>query len=310
MKLNNPLERVRDVIHSGMGEAGEGRTFAFINLDQLDPSPMQPRQDINGEAMEDLRQSIAAHGVLEPIIVRRKEDRYEIISGERRWRACRDIGVEEIPCVFKNVSDIEAFNISLTENVQRNNLTPLEEARAFRHMLDTKIARNQSEIGKILGIRQQRVSDKLKLLELPEEVQAFFGNGKYQDRFTQKHGEILGRLNDRVGIQEAAQKVIEKRLSTRETEKLVEQLLSKKPKEEHKKARLPRRLHVSRSRHGFCLKLTFDDRRDSIEDAIGELLKTIEKLRKDFAPPREGVAPPGGGAAPPKEAVAPKEGAT
>jgi ParB family chromosome partitioning protein len=285
MKLNNPLERVREVIHSGMGQpTAEGRIFAFINLDQLDPNPFQPRHNFDGETMEDLCRSIEQHGVIEPIIVRRKEDRYEIISGERRWRACQKLGLEEIPCVLKTVSDAEAFKLALTENIQRNNLTPLEEAEAFRRLLDMKIARNQSEIGEILGIRQQRVSDKLRLLELPAEVRALFGDSRYQDRFTQKHGEIVGRLPDASQISEAASKIVEEALSTRETLKLVQHMLKQKVGSVPRPGRQPKPLHVSRSRHGFTLKLSFDRRRDSLEQALGELLQVVERLRKEFTP--------------------------
>jgi len=285
MKLNNPLERVREAIHSGMGQPqAEGRIFAFINLDQLDPNPFQPRHSFDGETMDDLCRSIEQHGVIEPIIVRRKEDRYEIISGERRWRACQKLGLEEIPCVLKNVSDAEAFKLALTENIQRNNLTPLEEAEAFRRLLDMKIARNQTEIGEILGIRQQRVSDKLRLLELPEEVRALFGDSRYQDRFTQKHGEIVGRLSEAGQIREAAGKVVEEELSTRETLKLVQRMLKAKTLSGIKPGRQLKPLHVSRNRHGFTLKLSFDRRRDSLEQALSELLQMVERLRKEFGP--------------------------
>jgi len=285
MKLNNPLERVREVIHSGMGQTpGEGRMFAFINLDQLDPNPFQPRHRFDGQAMEELCQSIEQHGVIEPIIARRKEDRYEIISGERRWRACQELGLEEIPCVLKAVSDSEAFQLALTENVQRNDLTPIEEAEAFRRMLDMEIAKNQAEVGEILGIRQQRVSDKLRLLELPKEVQDLLGDEQYQDRFTQKHGEIVGRLGDSTKIRAAAQKVVEGELSTRETLELVERMQERKSARKQRKVKAPRPLHVSRSRHGFTLKFSFDRRRDSLQETVEELLRTVERLRKEFAP--------------------------
>jgi len=285
MKLNNPLERVRDVIHAGMGQPpAEGRIFAFINLDQLDPNPFQPRHSFEGEAMDELCRSIALHGVIEPIIVRRKEDRYEIISGERRWRACQKLGIQEIPCVLKNVSDAEAFKLALTENIQRNNLMPLEEAEAFQRLLDMKIARTQAEIGEILGIRQQRVSDKLRLLELPEEVRALFGDSRYQNHFTRKHGEIIGRLPDAAQIREAANKVVEEELSCHETWKLVKRMQKQQTLGAGKVGRPVKPVHVARNRHGFTLKLSFDRRRDSLEQALSDLLQMVERLRKEFAP--------------------------
>ena len=283
MKLNNPLERVRDVIQSGMGEpvvSEEGRTFLFLNVDQLDPNPFQPRQNIEGAALNELQNSIAEVGIIEPILVRQKEDRYQIISGERRWRACQALEMEELPCILKNVSDEESFKLALTENVQRNDLTPLEEAVAYKKLLDMDIAKNQAEIGKMIGIRQQRVSDKLRLLELPEEVQSFFGDN--QNRFTQKHGEILARLKDGKKIQEAAQKVIEEHLSTRETLKLVEQRLAIRRAKTTRDMQPRRRLHLAKSRHGFTLKLTFDSRKDAIEDSLQELERMVEKLRIEF----------------------------
>lgn len=292
MKLNNPLERVRNVIQSGMGQppataAEPGRTFVFINVDQLDPNPFQPRQNINGPALEELRQSIAEHGVIEPIIVRRKEDRYEIISGERRWRASRELGIEEIPCILKDVSDEESFKLALSENIQRNDLTPLEEALAFKRLMEMKIARTQSDIGKMLGIQQQRVSDKLRLLELPKEVQALFGDPRYQEHFSQKHGEIIGRLKDGKKIREIAARIVEEELSTRETRELVEHVerrLRSRPEKPGKEAQARRHLHVSRSRHGFTLKLSFDKRQDQLEEILQDLERMVAKLRKEFEP--------------------------
>lgn len=283
MKLTNPLERVREVIQSGMGPAaGEGRAFAFIQVDQLDPNPYQPRRRINEESLDDLRRSIQESGVIEPIVVRRKEDRYEIISGERRWRACRELGMEEIPCVLKNVPDEEAFRLALVENLQRNALTPLEEALAFRRLLDLKVARTQADIGKLLGIRQQRVSDKLKLLDLPEEVQSFFGTDSTAERFSQKHGELLLRLRDPVKIQSAAKRVISEALSTRETSKLVEKLLNAKLARSIRGSPSSLKIQVHRHRHGFTLKVRFDDRRDVLEDTFEDLDKMTDTLRKEF----------------------------
>ncbi|MDP7128931.1 MAG: ParB/RepB/Spo0J family partition protein [Planctomycetota bacterium] len=281
MKLNNPLERVRNVIHSGMGAQGEGRTFLYIQTSELDPNPFQPRLHIDEGAIEDLRRSIAEHGILEPIVVRRKEDRYEIISGERRWRASQAIEMEEVPCVMREASDEESFQLALTENIQRDDLTPLEEAQAFQKMMEMKIASNQTEVGNMLGIRQQRVSDKLKLLELPESVQQYFGE-RYQDRFTQKHGEYLSRLKDQKKIEQIACRIIEERLSTRETQQLIDKLLQRRPATK-KKIRRPKRLNITKSRNGFNLKVSFDRRRDSIEDIVEELMKMVERLRKEFS---------------------------
>lgn len=283
MKLNNPLERVRDVIHSGMGKTSwEGRSLVYLNLDQLDPNPFQPRENLNGPAMEELCESIRQSGVLEPILIRRKEDRYEIISGERRWRACQRLELQEIPCILKEASDAESFQLALTENLQRNNLTPMEEARAFRRMLELKIARNQTEIGRLLGIRQQRVSDKLRLMQLPLEVQAYFHQTEHQDRLSQKHGEILAKLGDPDQIREVAQRILQDQLSTRETLRLIEKL-KKRSSEATRKVRPARRIHVLRKRHGFTLKFSFDTRRDTLEEALLELAETAEKLRKEFA---------------------------
>lgn len=287
MKLNNPLERVREAIQSGMGQAiTEGRVFAFIQVDQIDPNPYQPRQKINGQALEELRQSIEQAGVIEPIVVRRKEDRYEIISGERRWRACCDLELKEIPCVLRNVSDEEAFRLALVENLQRNALTPLEEALAFQRLLDLKIARNQADVGKILGIRQQRVSDKLRLLELPTEVRELFED-PYHEHITQKHGEFLLKLKDSAMIRMVAQKITQESLSTRETLHLVQKLLSQKPADSFKKTRYQQKVLVIRTRHGFSLKVNFDKRHDSLEDILGDLVPTLDKLRKDFSDPNQ-----------------------
>jgi ParB family chromosome partitioning protein len=182
---------------------------------------------------------------------------------------------------MREATDEESFQLALTENIQRDDLTPLEEAQAFKRMMEMKIASNQTEIGNMLGIRQQRVSDKLKLLDLPGSVQKYFGE-RYQDRFTQKHGEYLSRLTDQKKIEQIALQIIEERLSTRETQQLVDKLLQRKPTAK-KTIRLPKRINITKSRNGFNLKVSFDRRRDSIEDIVGELMKMVEKLRKEFS---------------------------
>jgi ParB family chromosome partitioning protein len=148
-------------------------------------------------------------------------------------------------------------------------------------MLDMNMASNQAEVGQILGIRQQRVSDKLRLLQLPPQVQSYFDDFESRDRFTQKHGEILARLEDAEKIQAVAQRVVDESLSTRETRQIVDRFLSRGSIQRSARQQI-RRLQVSRKRHGFTLKVSFDKRKDSIEETIQELMQLINQLQKEF----------------------------
>jgi ParB family chromosome partitioning protein len=153
------------------GGSGNIRKQSTLRLEWIKPNPGQPRRHFSPEEMQALQASIQTHGILEPIVVRLVGQTYEIICGERRFRAAQALGLPEVPVVVRDATDDEAFILSIQENVQRNDLTPVEEARAYRAILDRGQIHSQRELAKLLGISQGRISQKLALLDLPEGIQ-------------------------------------------------------------------------------------------------------------------------------------------
>lgn len=147
------------------------RKQSTIRLEWLHPNPDQPRKHFEPEAMAELKASIQAHGIIEPLVVRLKGDTYEILCGERRYRVAKELGLPEVPVVVREATDEEALLLSLLENLQRNDLSPLEEGRAFKQLMERGMASSQRELAKLLSVPQSRISKKLALLRLPEDLQ-------------------------------------------------------------------------------------------------------------------------------------------
>lgn len=189
---------------------------AEIDIDLIDPNPQQPRTRFAEGDLEDLAQSIRANGVVQPIVVRRKGARYEIVAGERRWRASQKGGLRRIPAVVKEVSDDKLLELALVENIQRQELNPIEEARAYRKLIDN-IGLTQELVAERVGKSRTIVTTAVRLLKLPEEIQRNLEEG----RLSAGHGRAL-LMTDDAKIQLAiARKVIDKGWSVRETEQAV-----------------------------------------------------------------------------------------
>ncbi len=218
------------------GGSGTLRKQSTLRFEWLRTNPAQPRKEFDQEAMETLQASIQAHGILEPLVVRFTGETYEIICGERRFRAARNLGLEEVPVVVREASDQEAFLLAMQENLHRNDLSPLEEARAFQTLLDQGVAASQRELGKLLGITQARISQKLALLEMPEEIQARvitrLSPSTGEAGLTERHVRALRRLTNPSGQTMLADQILEQRLSVAQTEQLVDQVLANQAAEE------------------------------------------------------------------------------
>ncbi|MBC7286463.1 MAG: ParB/RepB/Spo0J family partition protein [Armatimonadetes bacterium] len=196
----------------------------------LEPNPLQPRRSFDPETMAELRSSIAQHGILEPLVVRPlAPGRYQIVIGERRWRCAQEVGLATVPAIIRRLSDEEAFRFSLVENLQRSNLSPIEEARAYRYMLDQGMAENQQQVAEMLGIAPQRVSEKLRLLDLPAEIQERVAGREDADpasgTISERHARALLRLPDHRLQLEAFEQIVTRRLATRQAEQLVDEML-------------------------------------------------------------------------------------
>lgn len=196
-----------------------------ILLSDLEPSPFQPRRVFDEEAINDLVESIKTKGILQPLIVRIKNgaaDKYEIVGGERRWRASQMAGLKEVPVLVKNFSDKEALEVALIENLQRQDLNALEEAEGYRRLME-EFSNTQEELAKAVGKSRSHVANTIRLLGLPEKVKGMLENGK----LSSGHARALLTAKDPELL---AETVISKGLNVRQTEKLAQEKLEKKAK--------------------------------------------------------------------------------
>jgi ParB family chromosome partitioning protein len=188
----------------------------YVQTDQIKPNPFQPREDFNNQSIEELAQSIKEKGVIQPLLVRRKADFYELITGERRLRAANLLNLKELPIIIKDVEDKDSLELALIENIQRQGLNPIEEARAFQYLID-KFQVTQEKIGEVLGKARASVANTLRLLKLPQEIQAAIKKGE----LSFAHGKVLLEIED-VNLQRRlAQEIVAKGLSVKELENLV-----------------------------------------------------------------------------------------
>lgn len=210
------------ILNNNQSDKGSVMT---VRISDVEPDKNQPRKNFNQEALNSLAQSIERHGVLQPIVVKKIEnsslidEKYSIISGERRWRASKIAGLSEIPVVVKDISDSEIAAIMLVENLQREDLNPIEQAQGFKRLID-EYGLTQEETSKILSVSRPAITNALRLLTLPEEALDLLSCGD----ISAGHGRALLSLEKEDDILSALQIVVRKNLSVRETEKLVKQL--------------------------------------------------------------------------------------
>ena len=197
----------------------KGARITYVKLDEIKPSPFQPREDFDSRHMEELTQSIKEKGVIQPILTRRKGEYYEIIAGERRFRAAKLLNLKELPIIIKDAADRDCLELSLIENIQRQELNPIEEAHAYQYLID-KFNITQEKIGEVLGKARVSVTNTLRLLRLPQEIQEEIRKG----RISFAHGRSLLEIGDANQQRHLAQEIISKRLSVRELENLIKRL--------------------------------------------------------------------------------------
>ncbi len=194
-----------------------------IKLSLIEPNREQPRKSFDEEALQELSASIKQYGIIQPLVVKRNADYYEIIAGERRWRAAKMAGLKEVPVIIKEYTDQEVVEISLIENIQRENLNPIEEAIAYKRLLE-EFHLKQEEVAKRVAKSRTTVTNSLRLLKLDERVQQMV----IEDELTSGHVRALLAIDDKDAQYDIARKVFDEKLSVRETEKLVKMVLSPK----------------------------------------------------------------------------------
>jgi ParB family chromosome partitioning protein len=197
-------------------QAGHKEEIIFVQTETINPNPFQPREDFDEENIHELAQSIREKGVIQPLLVRRRGDKYELIAGERRLRAAKYLGLKEIPILVKTVEDIDSLELALIENIQRQGLNPIEEAHAFAHLMD-KFHMTQESISEVLGKARVTIANTLRLLKLPHEIQMEIKKG----RISYGHGRALIEIEDTNLQRRLAQEIITKGLSVRELETLI-----------------------------------------------------------------------------------------
>ena len=210
-------------------EGKPGEQVQIVKLTKVEPSREQPRKQFDADALQELAESIKQFGVLQPLLVQKKEDYYEIIAGERRWRASKLAGLKEVPVIVKEFTEQEAVEISLIENIQREDLNPIEEAMAYKRLME-EFHLKQDAIAERVSKSRTAVTNSMRLLKLDDRVQQML----IDEMISTGHARALLALESKDAQAEAAVKVFDEKLSVRETERLVKELLNPVQKKEDK----------------------------------------------------------------------------
>lgn len=278
MARKGGLGKGLDAIFAENDTEGE-RTAVMLKTAELEPNRGQPRREFNEQALSELADSISQHGILQPLLVRPiMGGGYQIVAGERRWRAARMAGLEEVPAVVREMSDGQVMELALIENLQREDLNPLEEAQGYQSLMDT-YGMTQDDVAKTVGKSRPAVANALRLLNLPQELQARVSAGA----FSAGHARALLSFPDENSMLEGA-KAAENGASVRELEKMAQKANEKPQKkpQAHKvryyeeaelalKENLGRKVHVSGTKKRGVLQIEFYG-----EDDLADLMKHFE----------------------------------
>lgn len=208
--------------------AGSKSGAMFVKISSVEPNINQPRKQFDEDALLELSESIKQYGILQPLLVSDKKDYYEIVAGERRWRAAKLAGLKEVPVIVKEFTDQELVEISLIENIQREDLNPVEEAMAYKRLID-EFHLKQDEVAERVGKSRTAVTNSMRLLKLSEKVQQML----IDEMITAGHARAILAISDKEKQETVAMKVFDEKLSVRETEALVKRMLEP-PKTEKK----------------------------------------------------------------------------
>jgi ParB family chromosome partitioning protein len=228
--MERPMATKRMALGKGLGallpEFGqsEPKTLLYCGIEEIIPNRSQPRKHFDESKLQELAESIKEKGILEPLIVRRTDQGYELIVGERRWRAAQKAGLKEVPVIVKEVEGREVLEISLIENLQREDLNPIEAAEAFKHLIE-EFNLSQEDLSKRIGKDRTTITNTLRLLKLPLEVR----NQLLQNRITSGHARAILSLESKEKQKELCALIIKKGLSVREAESIAKRW-AEKPK--------------------------------------------------------------------------------
>jgi ParB-like partition proteins len=252
----------------------------YIDIDEIKPNSMQPRQNFNQEAIEELASSIKVYGVIQPIILQIAATGYELVAGERRWRAARKAGLKKVPAIIRKVTSEENALIAIIENMQREDLNTIEEAIAFKAII-SKYKMTQETLSSAIGKSRPHIANTLRCLSLPPEIVEYLRNGT----LTLGHANAIGAVKDKDKQVQLAEKIVKNSLSVRETERMTAVLSQKKKKktksEKNNDIRMVEQELTSAT--GVRVVINGDEEKGSVElryfDRQG-LEEIIELLRK------------------------------
>lgn len=218
--ITNKVEKPIEVKPAGKVDENGA---VLMNINKVEPNREQPRKKFDEDALLELSESIKQFGVLQPLLVTERDDYYEIIAGERRWRAAKLAGVKEVPVIVKKLTEQEIMEISLIENIQREDLNPIEEAQAYKRLL-TEFNLKQDEVAERVSKSRTAVTNAMRLLKLNEKVQQML----IDEMLTTGHARALLAIEDQEKQYEIAQRIFDEKLSVRDTEKLMKNLQNEK----------------------------------------------------------------------------------
>ena len=241
-----------------------GEKVFYVNIQKVEPNKEQPRKNFDQDAILELSESIKIHGIIQPLLVQKRDDYYEIIAGERRWRAAKKAGLKEVPVIVKELTEKEIVEISLIENIQRENLNPIEEAYAYKKLL-TEFNLKQDEVAERVSKSRTAVTNSMRLLKLDENVQQMV----IDEKLSTGHARALLGITDPEKQYIVAQKIFDERLSVRETEKLIKKIQKDKEVSEQKTKEAEDKL-----------EFIYQDLEDKLKSAIGTKV-TIKQRTKD-----------------------------
>jgi len=271
-----------------------GRSVQEIGIENVLPNPYQPRHAFNDEALTDLAQSIKQHGVIQPLTVRRTEEGFQLIAGERRLRAARIAGLATVPAIIRPATDAQMLQVALVENLQREDINPVDAAEAYQQLM-SQFNATQEEVSQVVGKSRTAIANTLRLLRLPQEIQAAIRDG----RLTEGHARQLLALPNEAEMHIVWRKIDAHGLSVRETEDLVRKLMDRRGPEPHHEAperdpnlvdleeRLQRllgtRVNITPRREGGTIAIVFT----SLDD-LNRIVDVLEGQPASVLPP----APP------------------
>nr|WP_239583573.1 ParB/RepB/Spo0J family partition protein [Metabacillus iocasae] len=256
-----------------------------VALHELRPNPYQPRKTFQPEAIQELKQSILQHGILQPIIVRKSIKGFEIVAGERRFRAAKEAALETVPVIVREFSEQQMMELALLENLQREDLTPIEEAIAYQTLIQ-KLDMTQEQLANRLGKSRPHIANHLRLLNLPDPIQQLVSDGK----LSMGHGRALLGLKKKETILNVAQKVVENQLSVRQLEEYIAQLndyVSRETKKKPEKNVFVKESEAKlRETFGTSVHITQQKKKGKIEieffspEDLNRLLDMLQKVTK------------------------------